>query len=84
VTGQRLDIPQNFDSARLLSILGGREETLLKEMEATGRKVLLVRRGVVQLVRTPACQEIVSASRLFFMMSSERPCSRFVWGRSTD
>ena len=55
VTGQMLDIPQNFDSARLLSILGGREETLLKEMEATGRKVLLVRRGVVQLVRTPAC-----------------------------
>jgi len=50
-----LDIRQNFDSARLLSILGGREEALLKEMEATGRKVLLVRRGVVQLVRTPAC-----------------------------
>jgi hypothetical protein len=29
VTGQMLDIPQNFDSARLLSILGGREETII-------------------------------------------------------
>jgi hypothetical protein len=36
--GQMLDIPQNFDSARLLSILGGREETILLEMEATGRE----------------------------------------------